>query len=130
MISFDESRRPLIRVTMTGTLSKAEVDVYHAHLTKVLNDARTAGLKVGLTVDGRDSSPPSADVRKVFADYLASYEHLMVAGAFGSTIVVSNALQRGVLTALLWFRPLPVPYVVATTPEEGERWLANLERAT
>jgi hypothetical protein len=34
----------------------------------------------------------------------------------------------GVLTAVLWIRPFPMPHHVCATPEEGLEWLKSLAR--
>ena len=62
------------------------------------------------------------------AEFLEENEALLAETVAGQVIVLSNALQRGVLTAILWVRPFPMPHYLASSREEGMAWLATLRR--
>jgi hypothetical protein len=114
-ITFDESSFPIIRVEIAGECSDQEYDAYHKKMTELLRKAASSGVKMGVVIDARASEPPTPKQRK--------------RGCTGWSVVLASAVQRGVLTAVLWIRPFPVPHNVAATPAEGEAWLRSRMRA-
>ncbi len=127
-IHFDDSQHPNTLITITGHVSADEYDVYHQRLRDKMQAARDAGVKIGVVVDGRHSEPPGAKERQRMAAFLEENGGLLASTVRGQVIVLSNALQRGVLTAILWVRPFPMPHYVCATPGEGFAWLRTLER--
>jgi hypothetical protein len=129
-ITFDETRYPLLSIAMVGTITGDEIDAYHARLEVLMKRARDAGTKLGFVVDGRSSEPPGARDRRKMVEFLEKNSGLLASAVFGEVIVLSNAIQRGVLTAILWVRPFPIPHYVCATPAEGLAWLeARLGKA-
>jgi hypothetical protein len=127
-IHFDDTVPPNILITITGKVDADEYDSYHDVLRKRMLAARAARIKLGIMVDGRSSTPPGAKERKRMAEFLEENEALLAETVAGQVIVLSNALQRGVLTAILWVRPFPMPHYLASSREEGMAWLATLRR--
>jgi hypothetical protein len=128
-ITFDESSFPIIRVEIAGECSDQEYDAYHKKMTELLRKAASSGVKMGVVIDARASEPPTPKQRKRMADLLDETRDLQKRGCTGWSVVLASAVQRGVLTAVLWIRPFPVPHNVAATPAEGEAWLRSRMRA-
>jgi len=128
-IHFDDTLPPNILINISGHVDAEEYDSYHVVLRNRMLAARAERVKLGIIVDGRHSTPPGAKERKRMAEFLAENEALLAETVAGQVIVLSNAIQRGVLTAILWVRPFPMPHFVASTREEGAAWLATLRRA-
>ena len=124
-IHFDDTVPPNILITITGKVDAEEYDSYHDVLRKRMLAARAARMKLGIIVDGRSSTPPGAKERKRMAEFLEENEALLAETVAGQVIVLSNALQRGVLTAILWVRPFPMPHYLASSREEGKARLAT-----
>jgi hypothetical protein len=128
-IHLDEASSPIIVITMTGRLDQAELNDYYESFTTLMTRARRSGLMLGVVIDGRTTLPPGAVERRSISAFMGRNDRLMADTIFGEAIVLSNALQRGVLTALLWVRPLPMPYTVCATVQEGRTWLASRRAA-
>jgi len=127
-IHFDDSNPPNILITISGNVDADEYDSYHDVLRRRLLEARAARVKLGILVDGRSSTPPGAKERQRMAQFIEENQSLLAETVAGQVIVLSNAIQRGVLTAILWIRPFPMPHYLASSREEGLVWLATRRR--
>ena len=122
-IEIDESDYPVVRVRVRGACSDAEYDTYHRRVLQLLRQADAGGVKMGVLTDGRESAGVTAGQRRAMVGFLEEHEALMKRASAGLAMVVSNAIQRGVLTAILWVRPIPSPHRVFSDVIEAERWL-------
>ena len=128
-IYFDDSIHPNVLITITGNVDADEYERYHERLLSSMRGAKQSGVKIGIVVDGRNSQPPGAKERRRMAQFLEDHSALLAETVSGQAIVLSNALQRGVLTAILWVRPFPMPHLVCATPAEGLAWVRSLSRS-
>jgi hypothetical protein len=122
-IRVDSSALPIVCATFLRGSSDAEWEAYHAEVNRVLLEAKRSGRKIGFIVDGRMSDPPTAVQRRDAAAALERNSDLMKQTVVGIAIVLSSALQRGILTTFLWIRPFAVPHRLCATVEEAEAWL-------
>jgi hypothetical protein len=80
------------------------------------------GQSFALVFDVRDSPPLPADQRRIIADHVdrrtAQHPHVRMVTA----IVVSSAIQRGVVKAIVWLTRQPVPTEVVATVGEAVAW--------
>jgi hypothetical protein len=80
------------------------------------------GQSFGLVFDVRESPTLSAERRRFIAELtdrrMAQHPDVRLVTA----VVVSNAIQRGVVKAIAWLTRQPVPIEVVTTVGEGIAW--------
>lgn len=118
--SYDTSEWPLLRVTMPRDgLTDSEVDAHVAYLEQTLQ----AGQRFALLIDARRSQPLSARGRQAIGKLLSrSFQrHPFVLAGIG--VVLSSAIERGVLTAISWAAGRTYPQRSFATPEEAAAWL-------
>jgi hypothetical protein len=60
-----------------------------------------------------------ASQRKQAADFMEKNATLQRKATAGGAIVVASALMRGVITAVFWLRPPPMPSVIVPSREEA-----------
>lgn len=124
-IQFDVSRHPVVQVRFSGALEDAEMLRYLEDMDRVLQRREM----YGAIFDARDVTSVSPKQRRIQADWLEKNESLLRDYAAGYAFVITSQLIRGVLTAILWLKPMPSEHVVVATVEEAERWLGVRIRA-
>src|ERR1019366_372557 len=117
-IEVDESRFPLVVVTFEGQLADHEFDRYLLTMSRVLQ--RRA--KNAIVFDARRAAAPTAMQRSKQAAWLKSNRAAIQQYSCGSVFVITSALIRGGLTAILWISPIPGAHTVVSTLAEGEAW--------
>jgi hypothetical protein len=117
-IVIDDSRRPIIVVRFDGLVSDAEFERYLGELEAQLEP----GQRVCTILDARLAGRAPPRQRKLQADWLARNAGRLRESSVGSVFVITSALVRGVLTAIMWLQPMPVPHAVVATMDEAERW--------
>jgi len=72
-----------------------------------------------------------ATQRKLFADHLKRFEYHDVAFNRGSAIVVTNAVLKGLLTAVFWLAPPKFPNQAFADFDKGLAWSQDqLQKST
>ncbi|HEX2570721.1 MAG TPA: hypothetical protein VH877_14285 [Polyangia bacterium] len=61
--------------------------------------------------------------RKQFSEYIKSREMSLKQYIAAHAVVVSSAIERGIVTAVLWVSPPPFPVRVFTSPTDAETWV-------
>ena len=115
---FDDSRFPLVVVTFSGSLGDDDFEAYLARMSGLL--ARRS--KNVTLLDARAADSPSARQRAKQADWLKANRETLQQYSLGTVFVISSAMVRGALTAILWMSPMPAGHTVVGTLEEGEHW--------
>lgn len=124
-ITIDESRWPLVVMTIVGTPTDAEVD---AMLEGSARNLRRSGRQVGILDLTRADRPPPVQ-RKKHAAWMNENAELLRARSAGMAFVITSPLVRGILTAIMWIQPLPMEHTVVATYAEAERWaMAQLRK--
>jgi hypothetical protein len=57
------------------------------------------------------------------AEWIKDHEALLRQYSLGVAMVMQSPIVRGMLKAILWIQPMPQPYTVCSSVEEGLRWL-------
>lgn len=118
-ITIDSSDPPLLRIRYDGAFSDGEL---HAYLTRLDEVVRTAGKKVAL-IDLRAAVGAPASQRRAQADWIRSHEHRLKRDVLAAAFVTENALIRGVVTAVFWIRPLPLPTTIVADMNSAKAWI-------
>jgi hypothetical protein len=63
--------------------------------------------------------------RKALADFFREQREALKESCLGIVTVSNSAIVRGVITAINWVSPLPVPGAVVGTRAEADRWAAE-----
>jgi len=117
--SFDFSDPRIFRVTFDGPHTDAEFLDYLAESSR---HARVRSGRAAVLIDARKGAAMNARQRKQQADWQRENERVLRENTAGTAFVVSNAVIRGLLTAIFWLQPLPHEHLVTQSMEEAERW--------
>lgn len=117
-IRIDTRRSPILRVDWEGAPSEEEMRAHLLELTSLIRSLPTNTI----LYDARSTSGPSAIQRQLMADWMKENELLIKNRSAGTAFVISSALIRGALTAILWLQPMSTEHTVVATPEEAYRW--------
>jgi hypothetical protein len=124
--TYDESEWPLFRARMPSTaLSEAEFSGWLERLDQLFR----RGERFALLLDVRDAPLPTAterqDVAKLLRTWHSRHPYRMAAQA----VVLKSALQRGILTAILWLAGPSYPTRPFSRRVDAETWLRDMLRA-
>jgi hypothetical protein len=56
------------------------------------------------------------------AEWMKGYDALIRERTVGCAFVLPSALQRGILTAILWIQPMACPHTIVGTLDEALEW--------
>lgn len=98
---------------------------WHDHIDQMSAWARD-GRRYAVVVDARDLAwiPPS--YRGAIRDWIDRDRRYLTKNCAGGALIFSNAIQRGLWTAILWMTPIPIPVKVFPDARSGEKWLQSL----
>ena len=118
--SYDTSRWPIFqaRMPVEGMLDH-EFDAHVERLTRLLATEK----RVGLSVDARDATPLNAKQRAVIAAVHRQAFQRDPNVLAGVAVVLSSAIERGILTAIVWAARTSFPTHAFATPESAFEWL-------
>ena len=119
-ISINRDFLPLYVITHKGVITDEEFDAYLKEVTRSMYE-RQASRRI-LIQDATDSAPTSAKLRKRQADWLKENEARLGELTIATVFVIPSGFVRGVLTAILWLQPLPMPHHVCGTLAEALEW--------
>jgi hypothetical protein len=122
----DESRLPLAIFESPGALPVAEIDTdsFYAELARILRKRQLFA-----TLHDIRGMRPDAARRRRFAQWVKENEAELRQRLAAHAVVVDSGIQRGTITAILWFTSSPCPMKVFDDREQAERWLlAEVER--
>jgi hypothetical protein len=104
----------VVTVVMRGTLSIDDATA----LIDLMKSTYAEQVPFALIVDARGMSVPTTDVRRRLSDNHRDAAELAADRGRHVAVVISSALVRGALTALMWFMPKNVAiHAVKTTAE-------------
>lgn len=115
----DDSGWPLVRVRFPQTITDEAWSEYLGVLER-FPDRREP--YVTLT-DGRGAPSPNASQRKLAAELIAREAERTKRWSVANAVVIDSALLRGVITAIEWAAPSPVPMKSFASLEEAAAWL-------
>lgn len=116
--TFDDSCWPLLRLLLTGTLSARG----HEECLATLGDYVQRREKFLLLVDVSRVGLVPLDQRWRQVEWLEEHEELLRETVLGSAVVLTSPVVRLSISAILFFKPLPIPSTTFATREEAEAW--------
>ena len=119
-IYIDQSRAPLIRVTLEGVISDFDFTAYIAEADQVLAAGRH-----GLVFDGIRPFEFSPRHRKVQADWIMHNTVALARNCVGAAFAIDSVSARGTLTAILWLAKLPFEYITVKSVHEANAWVVQ-----
>jgi hypothetical protein len=124
MIDVDERAWPLVVFRFRGQVSLEELNVYLARQDVLL--ARNE-LTVQLVL-AQETKLWETPVLRRQAEWIKINRDVLGRHSLGVALVIDSPIVRGMLKAILWIQPMPLPHAVFRTVEEALRWLR--ERVT
>lgn len=121
-ILVDDSRFPLMTVTFTGATSDAQFEVYLTALTRTTHRALREKRRVAFVMDSRKVSTTPPSQRRLMGDWMKKNDEATRATCAGFAFVMESAIQRGLLTAVLWIHPLPAPHLICASLGDAAAW--------
>lgn len=117
---------PVLTITFTKPMLDPDYIAHHAFMKKHLQQAEAEGSKIAMVVDGATVDTPSPAARKFMAEFLDENRLLIATRCAAAGVVLSNGIQRGVLTAVLWLAPSPCPIKAFGTVDEADAWVRSV----
>jgi hypothetical protein len=121
---YNDEQWPMVFITWdAGVVSDADVQGLLAKLQAYC--ARKQ--RFAIVLDARQGTGVDAKHRKMMAQFVK--ENAADLKTYATVaLVLANALQRGLVTAISWITPFPMEHRVFAEPEEGLAWChARLE---
>jgi len=119
MIEIDDRLWPLVIFRFRFRPSMDELERYLARQEEML--ARKQPM-ISL-VQAEQAKLWETPVLRRQAEWIKDHEALLRQYSLGVAMVMQSPIVRGMLKAILWIQPMPQPYTVCSTVEEGLRWL-------
>ena len=108
-----------------GEFTLDELEAALAWSVRELEKARADGRMLGLLSIAAPDTKMDSPQRIYSASWLRANAELLRAACVGQAVVVSNPIQRGVLTAILWLGDYVIPIRAHGTEREARRWLLS-----
>lgn len=115
----DYSEWPL--VTINSPTSSVRIESFF----DIVDTAMSRGTQFGIVHDIRGMPGLDAVQRKQFADYIEQKEGQLRDLIVGHAVVVDSAVERGIVTAVLWIRPAPFAVKVFTNERKAKEWIVG-----
>jgi len=123
-IMFDERGDPLFRIRCEGVPAPTEWSAGLDHMVRWV----TRREAYAVLVDAQMLGMVPATYRRELMDWINRYRLHLRTNCVGCAVVLVNAAQRGLLTAVLWVAPAPAPLNIVGEVPNAERWLKELLR--
>ena len=104
-VILDNRYVPLIVSTFVGEVELSQGLWYERMILELIGREGAAGRRVVNIHDASRVTKTSAEMRRFWADLSARHAATLESRTLANVIVVSNALMRGVLTAVGWMNP-------------------------
>jgi hypothetical protein len=124
LYSFDDSLWPLLITRVAGVMSDKQ---FEAFLSESSTFLRRGERYVSIT-DLVHVGLPSAEQRRMQADWIREYETALRTQVLGNANVVTSTPVRLALSLVFHIKPLPMPYVLVPDMRSATTWVtARLE---
>ena len=117
-IKLDRSEWPVIIVRFDGIASDAEFMRYLEETRACLQP----GKRTVTVLDAREPTGATQHQRRMQADWMKQHRALIQECSAGIAFVLNSPVVRGVLTAIMWLTPLPVPHRIFADIEDARTW--------
>ena len=111
---------PLYVVTHQGVITEEEFEAYLTDVARTMYQVQST--RRILIQDATDSAPTPPKLRRRQADWLKEHEARLKDLTIATVFVIPSGFVRGVLTAILWLQPLPMPHHVCSTLADALTW--------
>jgi hypothetical protein len=118
-VIFDESEKPLMRMTYQGVPDEAE---WERHIATMSDWARR-GEVYGVVIDAREVGRIPATQRRGIMDWITRDKAHLRAHCAGGAMVFASPLQQGLWTAISWVTPSPIPVKMFSDVPSAEAWV-------
>lgn len=115
----DQTKWPIMVVTMEGTLTDQEFDQYLLDMAATFSK----GERVGVIIDARKSLATPSNQRTAQANWMRQHEATLKTRTAGMAFVMTSRLIEGIFRAVLWMQPLPCPHKITGSMDEAIKWL-------
>ena len=120
-VIFDESEKPLMRMTYQGVPDDAE---WERHIA-VMSDWARRNEVYGVVIDAREVGRITPTQRRGIMDWITrDKEHLRLNCA-GGAMIFASPLQQGLWTAISWVTPSPIPVKMFSEVPGAENWVRS-----
>ena len=128
IVIFDETEKPLMRMTYKGLCDDAE---WQRHLD-VMSDWARRGEVYAVVIDAREVGRVPATQRKGIISWIDRDRQALEENCAGGAMIFSNAVQQGLWTAISWVAPSPIPVKMFRDTPSADAWLREklLEKMT
>jgi hypothetical protein len=116
---------PVILIELSGTLSDAELAAMSTEVTELLKLQQANRIRAAVVLDFSTASAIAPHQRRAIGEWRRDVRGLMSQVCVGMAMVVKTPLIRGVLTAIGWFSPEPVPVVYMSSLGDAINWSIN-----
>jgi hypothetical protein len=117
----DDSRRPLVVFTAVGDQTQEDFESFLSDCDGLLRRREP----FGVVFDARRALPIGPRLRQRVVAWLERNDAMLRVYIIATSVIMSTPLQRGVFRAILWMRPLPFPYTVETSFEDGRAFVCS-----
>lgn len=118
-VIFDESDKPLMRMTYQGVPDSAE---WRRHID-VMSDWARRGDIYGVVIDAREVGRIPATLRRGIMDWITRDKQHLKVNCAGGGLVFASPLQQGLWTAISWVTPSPIPVKIFRDLVPAEAWV-------
>lgn len=119
--TFDDSRWPLLRLLLPGTLSSQG----HEECLATFSGYVRRREKFILLVDVSRVGLVPLDQRWRQVEWFEEHDDLLRETLLGTALVLTSPVVRLSISAILFFKPLPLPLATFATRDEAEAWAAQ-----
>lgn len=126
-IFFKQLTDTRIEFVYVGATTDADMAASHERWLEVLERADATGGRFVLLADGTASGGMTAAQRRISAEFTAQHASLIARVCAAQAVVIVSAIQRGVLSAIVWLAPPPAPLRAFATRDAAERYLDEVE---
>ena len=109
----------LVTVRFSGGITDGELTIMLDTLSELVNDP---ALRPAFVFDVSHGVVPPARQRQQMGEWLRRHSAAVGRQCVAAAYVLPNAGLRGMLTAILWVAPHPIPHLVCKTLFEGRAW--------
>ena len=116
---------PVVLIEVSGAMSDAELSDMCTRVTHELRTQQMRHARAAVVLDFTYADTIAPHQRKMIGQWRRDVRELTRHVCVGMAMVVRTPLVRGVLTAIGWFSPEPVPVVYLSTFEEAIDWAVS-----
>jgi hypothetical protein len=121
-VVFDETEKPLMRMTYRGLCDDAE---WQRHIDQ-MSEWAGRGDPYAVVIDAREVGRVPATQRRGIVDWIDRDRQHLKTNCAGGALIFSNSVQKGLWTAIAWLTPTPIPVKIFGDVPTAEAWLRRL----